>query len=93
MQLKGFIRSLEYNFDIMKNIKLKVVKMSANEIIEQAIDLKPQDRYLVIEQLILSLNEPDKDIENLWIEESDRRLKEYKKGSLKTASFDEVFSK
>ena len=67
--------------------------MSANEIIEQAIDLKPQDRYLVIEQLILSLNEPDKDIENLWIEESDRRLKEYKKGSLKTASFDEVFSK
>jgi len=48
--------------------------MSANEIIKQAIDLKPQERYLIIESLVQSLNEPDHDIEKLWIEESQNRL-------------------
>ena len=67
--------------------------MSANEIIQQAIDLTPQERYLVIESLVQSLNEPDKNTETLWIEESQKRLKAYNKGTLKTVSFEEVFEK
>ena len=67
--------------------------MSANEIIQQAIDLTPQERYLVIESLVQSLNEPDKNIESLWIEESQKRLQEYNEGTLKTVSFEEVFEK
>jgi len=67
--------------------------MSANEIIKQAINLKPQEKYLIIESLVQSLNEPDKEIENLWIEESMKRLEEYDKGNLKTLSFEEVFGK
>jgi hypothetical protein len=66
--------------------------MGTNEIIQEAINLKPQEKYLIIESLILSLNEPDKDIEKIWIEESQKRLDEYKKGNLKTLSFEEVFS-
>jgi len=65
--------------------------MSANEIIKQAIDLKPQERYLIIESLVQSLNEPDKDIEKLWIEESQNRLTAYDNGKLETVSFNEVF--
>lgn len=66
--------------------------MGTNEIIQEAINLKPQERYLIIESLILSLNEPDKDIEKIWIEESQKRLDEYKKGNLETLSFEEVFN-
>ena len=66
--------------------------MGINEIIQEAINLKPQEKYLIIESLILSLNEPDKDIEKIWIEESQKRLEEYKKGNLKTLSFEEVFN-
>lgn len=66
--------------------------MGTNEIIQEAINLKPQEKYLIIESLILSLNEPDKDIEKIWIEESEKRLDEYKKGNLKTLSFEEVFN-
>jgi hypothetical protein len=66
--------------------------MGTNEIIQEAINLKPQEKYLIIESLILSLNEPDKDIEKIWIEESQKRLDEYKKGNLKTLSFEEVFN-
>lgn len=66
--------------------------MGTNEIIQEAINLKPQEKYLIIESLILSLNEPDKDIEKIWIEESQKRLDEYKKGNLKTLTFEEVFN-
>ena len=65
--------------------------MGTNEIIQEAINLKPQEKYLIIESLILSLNEPNKDIEKIWIEESQKRLDEYKNGDLKTLSFEEVF--
>lgn len=66
--------------------------MGINEIIQEAINLKPQEKYLIIESLVLSLNEPDKDIEKIWIEESQKRLDEYKKGNLKTLSFEEAFN-
>ena len=66
--------------------------MGTNEIIQEAINLKPQEKYLIIESLILSLNEPDKDIEKIWIEESQKRLDEYKNGNLKTLSFEEAFN-
>lgn len=67
--------------------------MGVNEVINQAMELKPQERYLIIEQLIQSLNQPDKEIEKLWIEESEKRLAAYEKGDLKTVSFEEVFNK
>jgi len=66
--------------------------MGINEIIQEAINLKPQEKYLIIESLILSLNEPDKDIEKIWIEESEKRLDEYNNENLKTLSFEEVFN-
>ena len=66
--------------------------MGINEIIQEAINLKPQEKYLIIESLILSLNEPDKDIEKIWIEESQKRLDEYKNENLKTLFFEEVFN-
>ena len=66
--------------------------MGTNEIIKEAINLKPQEKYLIIESLILSLNEPNKEIEKLWIEESEKRLEEYKNGNLETVYFEEVFN-
>lgn len=66
--------------------------MGTNEIIKEAINLKPQEKYLIIESLILSLNEPNKEIEKLWIEESEKRLEEYKNENLETLSFEEVFN-
>lgn len=66
--------------------------MGTNEIIQEAINLKPQEKYLIIESLVLSLNELDKDIEKIWIGESQKRLDEYKNGNLKTLSFEEVFN-
>jgi putative addiction module component (TIGR02574 family) len=65
--------------------------MSLNEIIDEALTLKPQDRYLIIENLVQSLNQPNLEIDKLWIEESSKRVKALKDGSLKTVSYEDVF--
>ena len=67
--------------------------MFAQEIIDEAILLEPQDRYMVIESLVNSLDEMDENIEKLWIKESEKRLDSYEKGELETLSANEVFSK
>ncbi len=65
--------------------------MSLPEIIEEAMHLKPQDRYIIIESLIYSLNSPDKEIDEIWLQESQKRLQAYKEGSIKTLSYEQVF--
>jgi len=65
--------------------------MSLPDIIEEALHLKPQERYIIIENLVQSLNQPDEKINKIWIEESQKRLKAYKEGTVKTLSYDQVF--
>ncbi|MBC8179857.1 addiction module protein [candidate division KSB1 bacterium] len=64
---------------------------SPKNILEQALKMKPVDKYLIIEGLINSLDEPDKTIDEIWAIEAEKRLKAYKEGKLKTVSYEEVF--
>jgi len=66
--------------------------MNTVEIINEALHLKPQERYLIIETLVNSLNEPNEKIDKIWIEESKKRLQAYKDGNVKTFSYKEVFN-
>ncbi len=60
-------------------------------IIETALTLKPQERVLIIESLINSIDNPDQELDEIWAEEAERRLKAYEAGRLKTHTFKEVF--
>jgi len=66
--------------------------MSLKEIIDEALTLKPQERYVIIENLVKSLNQPNLEIDKLWIEESLKRVESIKDGSLKTVAYKDVFS-
>ena len=66
--------------------------MSLNEIINEALSLKPQERYMIIENLVQSLNQPNSEIDKLWIEESTKRVQAIKNGTLKTVSYGDVFA-
>jgi putative addiction module component (TIGR02574 family) len=66
--------------------------MSLNEIIDEALHLKPQERYLIIENLINSLDEPNAQIDEAWIAESKKRAQAYKEGTLETLTYNQVFN-
>lgn len=66
--------------------------MSNLDILEEALQLNPQERYLVVESLLKSLDKPDESIDNVWADEATKRLANYKKNKIETVSFEEVFN-
>lgn len=65
--------------------------MSTKEILEQALQLKPEERFVVIETLLKSLDEPDKKIDEIWALEAEKRLNAYREGKLKGIPMDKIF--
>jgi len=65
--------------------------MSNKEILKQAMKLKPEERFLIIEGLINSLDEPDKNIDEIWAVEAEKRLIAYRKGKLQGIPMDDIF--
>lgn len=65
--------------------------MSTKEILEQALKLKPKERYTLVEGLIKSLDEPDKKLDEIWAEEAEKRLTAYRKGQLEGIPMEDIF--
>lgn len=65
--------------------------MTTKEILEKALQLKAEERFVLIEGLIKSLDQPDKDLDAIWAEEAERRLKAYREGRLEGVPMEEIF--
>lgn len=65
--------------------------MSSKEILEQAMALKSEERFMIVEVLLKSLDEPDRKIDEIWAEEAEKRLKAYRDGKLEGIPMEEVF--
>ena len=65
--------------------------MSSKEILEQALALKSEERFMIVEVLLKSLDEPDRKIDEIWAEEAEKRLKAYREGKLEGIPMEEVF--
>jgi hypothetical protein len=64
---------------------------SSEFLLKRALLLKPQDRFLLIDGLIRSLDEPDKGIDEIWSAEAEKRLKAHREGATQGVSFKTVF--
>lgn len=59
----------------------------------QALKLSPTDRAALAEHLIASLDDlNDEQNEQLWLEEAERRYREYKNGNITASSAEDVLS-
>ena len=54
--------------------------------------LKPADKFMMIEYLIKSLDQPDEKISETWLKEAEARLKAYREGKLKTVTMEQFFT-
>ncbi len=62
-------------------------------ILKDALQLAPKERANLADQLLSSLDEPDKHIDNLWRKEIEDRINAYKKGKIESVSLEDVLSK
>ncbi len=65
--------------------------MSTRELLEEALKLKADEKFAIVEGLLKSLDEPDATLESIWTEEAEKRLKAYREGKLKGISMEEAF--
>ncbi|MEA1891793.1 MAG: addiction module protein [Campylobacterota bacterium] len=66
--------------------------MSNAQILQEALQLNPQERYIVVESLLQSLDKPDDSIDNVWADEAEKRLQNYRNNKVETIPFEEVFN-
>ncbi len=59
-----------------------------NHVIEEALELEPQDRLKVVDRLLESV--PEDDVARAWIEEVERRKAEWDAGLVEGIDGDEV---
>ena len=67
--------------------------MSGKKVLEQALALRPDERFLIVEGILRSLDEPDTSLDAIWVEEAEKRLRAYREGTLEGVPMEEVFKK
>ena len=61
------------------------------DILKEALTLNPEERFLVVEGLLKSLDEPDARLDAIWTEEAEKRLAAYRSGTLNAIPMEDVF--
>jgi putative addiction module component (TIGR02574 family) len=69
------------------------MEKSSKLILNQALELPANERAILAEQLLMSLDLPDSKIDEQWAKEAENRINEYEKGNIETRSAQEVFGK
>jgi len=67
--------------------------LGAKEIIQEANCLPVEDRALVIDSLLRSLNSSDTSVEDKWLVVAKRRLAELRSGRVKPVPGEQVFAR
>ena len=66
---------------------------TTEDILKDAISLRPSEQAKLVDQLIAILDKPDLELDKLWAEEAESRLNAFKNGKLKSVSLEEVLAK
>jgi len=67
--------------------------MKTKELIEEISSLPVEDRVLVADSVLRSLNPPEAEIDKKWAKEAKKRLDELRSGKVEAIPGEEVFEK
>ena len=67
--------------------------MKTKDLIAEAISLPAEDRAIIVDTLLKSLNPPETEIDKKWAAVAKRRLEELHSGEVRAVPGDEVFKK
>lgn len=95
-QIKGFIireiRVIRGQKQGDGKVEEQNMETKFDEISTAALQLSVEERAQLAGSLLLSLDEPsESEVERLWLEEAEHRLKEFRKGEVRGIPADEVF--
>jgi putative addiction module component (TIGR02574 family) len=65
--------------------------MVTQTLLNEVLHLSAEDRSLLVDALLRSLDKPDPEIDQVWHEEALRRLQAYEEGRVQGIPMEEVF--
>ncbi|SMN10524.1 hypothetical protein SPBRAN_617 [uncultured Candidatus Thioglobus sp.] len=65
--------------------------MNSSEILSEVINLKATERFMLVEEILKSLDEPNADLDKIWVNEAQKRLNAYRSGKTKAIPFEKIF--
>lgn len=65
--------------------------MTTRDMLKEALQLDPAQRFALAEEILHSLDKPDPAIDAIWIEEAERRLAAFRAGKVKGIPAEDVF--
>ncbi len=67
--------------------------MNTKQLIDEAVSLPVEERALVVDSLLRSLNQPESQIDRKWAAVAQRRLAEIRSGAVEPVPGEEAFEK
>ena len=67
--------------------------MNTKTLISEAMSLPVEERAMIVDSLLRSLNQPESEIDNKWATVARRRIRELQLGEVKSIPGDEVYAK
>ena len=67
--------------------------MTTKELIAEAVSLPVEERAMVADSILRSLNAPESEIDRKWMAVAQRRLAELRSGQVKPIPGDQVFAR
>jgi len=67
--------------------------MNTKQLIDEAVSLPVEERALVVDSLLRSLNQPESEVDRKWAAVAQRRLTEIRSGAVEPVPGEEVFEK
>ena len=68
-------------------------KMNTKDLINEVVSLPVEERTLIIDTVLRSLNQSESEIDKKWVSLAQKRLEEIRTGTVNTIPGDEVFKK
>lgn len=79
------------NFCIFINKKEGAVMINVNKnLINEVLELNPQEKIFLVEAIVESLDKPDKNIQEIWLKEAKERLESHRSGDTKGIPLEDV---
>ena len=69
------------------------MNLTAETLSAQVVQLPPEDRLVLVERILDSLDEPDASMDALWAKEADDRLDAYRRGEIQALALSDVIAK